>query len=190
MQPPGNFDENEQFVRLTHGDEKAFSVVFYHYFPYLVAFVSKITHTRHTAEEITQEVFLRLWQKKEQFEYTTSLDSWLFAVAANLAFDHLKKEAQKDKLVAFYRKYRPADDTSALLSYRETRTIIETAVEQLPEQQKLVYKLSREDGLSHQEIAGHLGVTVNTVKSHIGKALKTLRDILKKAAYLFFSIFF
>lgn len=184
-------NEYELFQQLTSGDEKAFEKVFHHYFPFMVSFVLKITHTRHTAEEIAQEAFLRLWKRREEFQQDSNLRAWLFKVAANLAFDHLKKEANHNQLIRFYH-HRPGDydDTEKMVDVKESKTIIAHVVNNLPEQQKLAYRLSREDGLSHQEIADKMSISVNTVKNHITKALQKIKQAINNAAHLFFSVLY
>ena len=184
-------NEYELFQQLALGDENAFEKIFHHYFPFIVSFIIKITHTQHTAEEIAQEVFLRLWKHREEFQQKSGLRAWLYKVAANLAFDHLKKEAHHNKLILFYNQ-RPGDydDTSNIIAFKESKLIIEAVVQKLPEQQKLAYKLSREDGLNHQEIADKMNISINTVKNHISKALQKIKHAVNNAAHLFISAFF
>jgi len=191
MNRNSTIDDLELFHQFALGREDAFRSIFETYFPLLVSYVFRITHTQHTAEEITQEAFLRFWQKRSTFSDTSELKAWLYKVAANLAFDHLKREAYHNRLVGHYsRQSLATDDTEQWLNLRESKTAVEAAVSALPDQQKLIYRLSREEGLSHQEIAERLNLSPNTVKNHMVKALQTLRNQLKNAAQFFFSFFF
>jgi RNA polymerase sigma-70 factor (family 1) len=181
----------ELFQLLVQGSEEAFRVIFHRYFSSITGYTFKITHTKHEAEEIAQEVFLRLWQKRHEFTETTELKSWLYRVASNLAFDHLKKQAHHGKLVKFYKTKAPeAEDMTSLMDFKESKAKIDEVVRQLPEQQQTIFKLSRDEGLSHQEIAERLHISPNTVKNHMVKALQTLRSALNRAAQILFSIFF
>jgi RNA polymerase sigma-70 factor (family 1) len=182
--------DNELFGLLIQDSEEAFRVIFHRYFSLITGYTFKITHTQHEAAEIAQEVFLRLWQKRNEFSDSNELRSWLYRVASNLAFDHLKKQAHHDKLVRFYKRQSEAEDLQSLLDFRESKAAIDEAINHLPKQQQLIYKLSREEGMSHQEIAEKLHLSPNTVKNHMVKALQALRSVLNKTANIFFSTFF
>lgn len=176
--------------RLATGDEGAFTAIFRQYYPRLVSFTVKITKTEHLAEEIVQEVFLRLWKRREEFRQSNYIGSWLYRVASNLAFDFLKKAASENKLLDYYR-HRPDEfgDSTADLEAKETNALVHDTVEDLPPQQKRVYRLSREEGLSHQEIADRLQISPNTVKNHLSKALQAIRNVLHKGVNFFFTLF-
>jgi len=191
MKQQNLYNEYELFQQLTSGDEKAFEQIFHHYFPFIVSFVLKITHTQHTAEEIAQEAFLRLWQRREEFQQISNVRAWLYRVSANLAFDHLKKEANHNQLIRFYCQ-RPGDydDTEKMFDLKQSKAIIADVVNHLPEQQKMAYRLSREEGLNHQEIADKMNISANTVKNHITKALQKIKQAINNAAHLFFSAFY
>lgn len=185
------FDEYQLFIRIASGDEAAFSEVVYHYSPKLLSFVFSLTKTRHTAEEIIQEVFLRLWQKREILE-TDNLGGWLHRVAANLAYTYLKREALEGRLLS-YIKNRPVNQVSEIdqqIDYKESETLIYKALSQLPVQQRKVYQMSLQEGMSRKEIAELLNISPHTVKNHQAKALQFIRNFMGRATLLFSSIFF
>lgn len=186
-----HFNEIELFQQLARGDEKAFRDIFLYYYPRLVSFAAKITKNEDDAEEIAQEALLRLWKRREEFHHTNYLGSWLYKVASNLAFDFLKRASRENKLLIYFKQTAdPYRDIIPELENKEREAEILAAIKQLPPQQALIYKLSREEGLSHQQIAEKLNISTNTVKNHLVKVLQTLRKVLNKTANLFFSIFF
>lgn len=183
-------DDTELFRQFIDGDEDAFRRLFTLYFPFIVAYAIKITRTQHSAEEIAQETFVRLWKKRTEFTESGGLGAWLYKVAANLAFDHLKREALRNKLHNYFER-QPGDDwnSASILELKQTKAVIDETIKELPGQQQTAFRLSREEGLTHQEIADRMDISVNTVKNHIIKALQTIRTAIKKSLY-FLSCFF
>ncbi|MFT3705208.1 MAG: RNA polymerase sigma-70 factor [Agriterribacter sp.] len=171
------YNEDELRLQLVQGNEEAFTRIVYHYYPRLLPFTIKITKTKYSAEEIVQEVFLRLWQKREDMARIEQLGAWLFRVAANLALTWLKRSAMEGNIL---QQLQPSQNNPVqeYLDFRQSTEQLRAAVDQLPEQQKKIFRLSKEEGLSNQEIADRMSLSVNTVKNHLTRALQTLRDNL------------
>lgn len=174
-------NEIELFARISQGDEAAFTEVFYYYEPRIFPFILKMTGSATIAREIVQELFLTLWLKRETAATIDHPRSYLFRTAANKTATWLKKEARK----AFIEKEAAAlfeeEDNSAEenIDLRQVQEIVNKAVEQLPPQQKLIYKLNRQQGLKNEEIARQLHLSEKTVKNHLSEALKTIRQYLR-----------
>ena len=180
-----SYDEFSLFTRVTWGDETAFREVVHHYSPKLLSFLYSITKTTYTAEEIMQEVFLRLWQKREVIE-VDNLGRWLHRVAANLAYSYLKREALKGRLLDSL-KNKPVERLTEIdlqMDYKESEALIYKALSQLPDQQRKVYQLSLQEGLSRKEIADLLNISPHTVKNHQAKALQSIKNFLGRATVL------
>jgi len=185
-----SYDEYLLFQRITWGDEEAFREVVYYYSPKLISFLFSITKTRHTAEEIMQEVFLRLWQNRESVE-AGNLGGWLYRVASNLAYSYLKREALNGRLLSSLNK-KQANQFSEIdqqMDYKECRELIHKALNQLPDQQRKVYQLSLQEGMSRKEVAELLNISPNTVKNHLSRALQFLRHFLSHANILIIFFF-
>ncbi|WP_341837223.1 RNA polymerase sigma-70 factor [Chitinophaga pollutisoli] len=164
-------------------DERAFGEIVRHYFPRLLPFAIKITKNRAVAEDIVQEAFLRLWQHRAEYEKIQFLRAWLFTVVSNLSLTYIKRLAREGKFLQHLRDFGETarSDVAEQVQYRESGTVIARAVLQLPPQQQQVYRLSRYEGLSIPEIAAHMGLSANTVKNHLVRALQSVRDHVRKA---------
>ena len=135
-----------------------------------------------TAEDILQDVFIKLWENRHNLKSDLSLASYLYTIAKNLTanyFRHKKVVQNFQKELEF--KIEQADYPSQIsnLELHELNENFIAALEKLPEQQRTVFMMSRFDQLSYKEIAERLGISIKTVETHIGKALKTLRTSIK-----------
>lgn len=183
------YNERELLSRLVVGDEEAFTYIVHRYYPRLLSFAKQITKTKQTAEEIVQEVFLRLWEKRAHMGEIVQLNAWLFRVAANLAFSWLKREALGGKILQQIQTRTSDNPVEEYLDFRESQERLQAAIELLSEQQQKIFKLRKEQGFSNQEIAEIMGISVNTVKNHLVRALKSLREILGNGNPLLVALF-
>lgn len=185
------FDENFLFQQITMGDEDAFREVVYFYSPKLIPFLVSITKSVHISEEIMQEVFLRLWQNRENVE-VLNLGGWLYRVASNLSYSYLKREAMNSRLLSSLKKMQPSQfsEIDQQMDYQECRDMIHKALSQLPDQQRKVYQLSLQEGMSRKEVAEFLNISPNTVKNHLARALQFLRHFLSHANILILLFFY
>lgn len=175
-------DEQVLFRRIAAGDEDAFREAAHYYSPKLISFLFRITKTMHIAEEIMQEVLLRLWQNRENIE-AENLGGWLYRVASNLAYNYLKKEALNGRLLNALKNKQVTDysETDHQIDYKECEKLIHTALNLLPHQQRRIYQLSLQEGMSRKEVADLLNISPNTVKNHLARALQSLRHFLSHA---------
>lgn len=180
--PPCILDnEDILLLEIAEGNEKAFRRLFEHYWRkiYSVAFV--LTKSSILSEEIVQDVFLKIWLKRGELPSIQKFDSFLFTVARNHIYNMLRN---KTKELSFIGQLEECfAETSGLpeeeLYLKETKQLIKRAVEQLPAQQRTVFELSRNDGLDHAKIAERLAISKLTVKSHMTKALQSIRKYLQ-----------
>ena len=173
------YDEQQLLQQIAAGDEQAFRRVVHHYFPKLLGFVFKMTKTRHTAEELVQEVFVKLWQKRE--DEIQNLGGWLHTVASNLTINYLRRLARENRL---YSEMKAStilytESTKETIEFHESVALFEKALEKLPPQQKKVYIMTHKEGLSRDEIAEKLDVSPNTVKNHLLQATKEIRTFIQ-----------
>jgi len=186
MEPAAKFDENALFEAVQSGDETAFRTLVRYYSPKLYAFALRITKEQGAAEDIVQEAFLKLWTNKASI-VNMHIGAWLYKVASNLAYNHLRRAAIEGRIYQTirYQAASHSEDTEHLLNYRESSLIVQHAVGKLPDQQRLIYRLSREEGLTRDEIASQLKISPNTVKNHLSKALLQIKKHLKRTYSLF-----
>lgn len=169
--------------QIAAGDEPSFRQFFDHYRERVFHYLIPITKSKEIAEELVMDIFLKLWIGREWITEIEHMDAFLQKVAYNKAIDFLRFAARQKKLQAVVaREMADAIDHSLELQLLESdyRAIVEAAVRQLSPQRRLVYTLSREKGLSHDEIARELNLSIHTVSNHTKEALKFIRGFLHK----------
>ncbi|MCC8019891.1 MAG: RNA polymerase sigma-70 factor [Rikenellaceae bacterium] len=172
--------EPELLEKLRLGDVDSYRILFLRYYSRVTLFIRGMTGAAAEAEDIAQNIFLKLWLNRESLDPGQSLRNYLFVMARNQVFNHLRSlrtGATVLKAVGEREsEHNPAPDSEVLLG--ETREIVGKAVEGMPEKRKEVFRLSRQEGLSNREIAEKTGLSVRTVDKHIELALKDIRKIL------------
>lgn len=184
--PSDQLHINESLLRLiSGGDEDAFRVLFDHYRKRFHWVVMKMTGSGHVAEEITQEAFIKIWNQRESLEHVHNADAYFFTVVYRLVYKYYKKLAIDEKIEqAALLSPDSASVTEETVLARESQRVINEAIGRLPPQQQLIYKLSKIEGLSREEIAGRLNISSNTVRNHLAEAMKSLRIYLKDIAWV------
>lgn len=176
-------------VRVKLGDKEAFSELYRIYFPRIYSFIFRILADAFLAEDLTQEVFFRLWINHKQVEPEMQFDSFFFTIAKNLTINTLNKNRLKTincEEIADSKDDNKYSNPETVLNYLELQQIVNEAINSMPTQQQLVFRLSREQGLLNDSIAQKLGISKRTVEKHISNSLKNLREIIKKNYILFF----
>ncbi len=173
--------EKALILRLIGGDQSAFSNIFSAYHKDLVLFAMRYTKDLNNAEEIVQDIFVRLWEDRESVNVNISIKSYLLKSIQNKFIDwyrHNKiKKAHYDFVLADTLKYE--SDTDGYLLYNELQEQIDSTLSELPEEVSSAFRMNRYKGLKYSEIADLLGVSVRTVEVRIGRALHLLRNHLK-----------
>lgn len=175
-------NEADLFAGLSHGSIIAFEQIYHHYNKQISHFVFKMLRAEEPTEEIVQDIFIRLWINRKLLAEVKNPRAYLYSMAANKTYDYLKTIAVKNKHMAIVaaEKTEISTETEERIIFNESSRLISALVEQLPQQRKIIYKLSREEGLSHEQIAEKLQISRNTVKNQLVHALKTLRTELNK----------
>ncbi|MES1213962.1 MAG: RNA polymerase sigma-70 factor [Bacteroidota bacterium] len=171
--------------------ENAFTSLFVTYKERLFGYVLAVTHTHYIAEEITQEIFLKLWLCRNELDLIDNPESYLFTIARNKTLNHLRKAHYDEKLMRDLKaQMRPSsNDVEEQVTLSESDRLLQEAVTLLSPQRQLVYKLSRNHGLNHQEIAKQMRLSRNTVKNHLVQALRFIRTYMHNNG-IFIFIFF
>lgn len=166
--------------RIQCGDRTAFKKLFRTYAEPLGGFVKQYTDSPEIAEELVQDLFLKIWEDRAQWSPTVSVKSYLYTAARNLAIDYLKHERVVDQ----WREESHQDGLSTSqppdkrLDHKQLRQAVRKAVDQLPKRRRHVFKLSRQHGLTYREIATVLDISIHTVESHMQRAFRSLRERL------------
>jgi RNA polymerase sigma-70 factor (family 1) len=178
------FNEKHLFFRMSEGDEVAFEKIFHHYNARIYPFILKRTKSVGIAEDIVQELFLKLWHNRQELLAIDNYESYIYTMAINMVYNHFRKLASETRMLN--ELWQTMDEfrntTEEDFEYKESETLIIQAVEQLAPQCKKIYLLSREQGLSHEQIAQELNISRSTVNNQITKALHFIREYIQKNA--------
>lgn len=170
--------------RIADGDEEAFRELFDRYFDRVMQFMYGFTHDRSVAEDLTQELFIKLWCHRDLLPGILSLNAYLYKAARNIAINALRgrgRSVSLSKIVDPKESVLPDDLYYAL----EKQLLVELTVESLPERPRQIFRMSRLEGLSNEEIARRLEIAVKTVENHLNIALKRIRYALRNFNMLF-----
>jgi RNA polymerase sigma-70 factor (ECF subfamily) len=178
----------ELWQRTQSGDQDAFSELYEKYSSLLYAHAYKMLNSREDAKDIVQDLFFNLWEKRMDLEIRQSLSSYLYTSVRNRILDQMAKEKNRMRFLNSLQSFldEGVETTEAQVRETELKEIIENEVAQLPEKMRLVFTLSRNEELSHKEIAEALQVSDKTVKKQVSNAL----SILKKKLEISFPILF
>ena len=163
------------------GDEAAFAYLYKKYEAKLYAFTYKLTQDRDETEEVVQEVFLKVWEKRESLDPTLNFDGFLFTVAKNLVYNKAKQRAYHFAFQEYVTAYESnlSHNTEHKLDYDELRGLLEQIYNSLPPVRRKVFMMSRLQGLTNREIATELNTSTSNIENHLNKALNFIREKLK-----------
>lgn len=175
-------DETYLLHRLATGDEGAFRILYDTYRDKLFFYVLRITESRQIAEDVLQEVFVKIWTDRKNMQHIRCFSPWLFRVAKNKTINGLRRLSLETLILAEIAANtdKQANNTTETIDFLDTRKALHHAMQQLPPQQKLVYRLRWEQGLKSGEIARQLNISPLTVKKHIANASRSIRSLLEK----------
>lgn len=176
--------DNDQllFTQLSRCDYCSFELLFKKYYNGLCLFAFKYVQDTGSAEDIVSDLFSRLWEKREQLTIDTSVKSYLFTSVKNQSLDFLNRAYNRNVQVS---EKIPEPFTKneinpqQVAEYKELYYRIEEAISILPKQCGIIFRMSRDNGMKYHEIASLLGLSVKTVETQMGRALKNLRESLK-----------
>ncbi|SEW54232.1 RNA polymerase sigma factor [Chitinophaga arvensicola] len=174
-----NYDENRMLELLAKGSEYAFTELFSRYRTKVYSVAFRFLRSQAAAEEVVQDVFLKCWLKREALTEVKNLDAYLKTVTRNLVLNRFRKLANEAAAQQeLSRRDIMVNDTDHLILDHQYQEIIQAALGQLPPQQREVYRLAKEEGLSHEAIAARMQISTVTVKSHMARALQSIRRYL------------
>ncbi len=184
----GNRKASSLSAAIRGGDQAAFAAFYEDQLLSVVGVIQKIVRDRAEALDIAQDAFAKLWQQREQIDPQKSLDAFLRTMAVNVALDTRRR---KQIHAQYYREQVSLhDDENNVIDEemltREFQRKVELIISRMPPRQREVFRLSREQKKSYEEIASLLDMNINTVKNHIKVSLRELREVL--SAFIFFFV--
>jgi RNA polymerase sigma-70 factor (ECF subfamily) len=183
--------ENESIgTLLAQRDEAAFEQMFKTYFKRLHAYAFTILRDEIQAEEMVQQVFFKLWERNENLSLTGSVSSYLYRAVHNESLNYIKhqKVRSNHQLNVAYSMKNEVEHPAKKIMASELEKKIHSALNELPEQCRTIFQMSRFDELKYREIADKLGISIKTVESQMSKALRLLR--VKLVDFLIFILLF
>ena len=175
-------DEKELLVQLRKGNEDAFDFFYQKHSAQIFRKLYKMTRVSSISEELLQDVFVKIWEKRHLIDPEKSFKSYLFQIAQNLVYDLYRKVARDERLQSEIKKSFVEIQylTEEGIHLKDTQQIISQAIDALPPQQKLVFTLCKIEGKSYDEVSTALGVSTSTINGHIVKATKSIKRYMFK----------
>ncbi len=163
-------------LNIKSGDRSAFGLLFEHFQESVFNFIAYKTGDRDLSEDILQETFLKVWRNREQLDESKSIKSFLFTMANNSAMNHFRHQKVVHSHQAGYRLDLEGRSPQDIVESKEFYEQVLGAIENLPEKTRITFMMSRFEDLSYKEIAERTDVSIKTVESHMGKALRLIRE--------------
>ncbi|WP_316798477.1 RNA polymerase sigma-70 factor [Pedobacter frigidisoli] len=181
MASVNELSDNDLLLRLKNGEHTAFTEIYNRFWEKMMNYAVKLTKSEDEAADIVQEIFVSIWNRKESLEVKGPLGAYLIKSVRNLSLKYIEKNIHKENFMERlgYHFENTTAQTEDDISVKELQKNIDTAVSKLPGKMRQVYVLSRDEQLSHKEIAQKLGISELTVKKQINNALKLIAKSLK-----------
>lgn len=170
---------------LKKGNHEAFESIFLAYFPKVKYYINGFVKSVDVAEDLTQNVFLKIWENHTSFTVTAKglkgLDSYVYTIAYRQTIDYIRSKQIResfynDEQLDVYKNLLV--DTEEEYIAEETKLLIEMEIESMPERQQIIYKMSRNEGVSNDKIAEQLEISKRTVENQLSLAMKKIRKII------------
>jgi RNA polymerase sigma-70 factor (ECF subfamily) len=178
--------EIECLTNLSEGDHRSYELLFLSYHPKVYHFLYGFIKNEEEAFDMAQEIFYKVWVNREMMGEVRSFKAYLFTMARHLIYNHYEHNLVKEKYTLSRldhpETYEPEQDMFA----KDLSLLIDLVISQMPEQRQRIFKMSRKEGFSSDEIASRLNINKRTVENHISNALSDLRKALQHVSFLFF----
>ena len=170
---------DQTLVNLRNGNHQAFQDIYLTYKESIEFFLQKLLGSSDEAKELTQSIFVNLWEKREMIDPQKNMKSFLFSIARNAALNFFKHQKVHDRFVQSEMQNDSLDyDSDEAMVMKEAQILIEIAISRMPKVRRQVFEMSRFQELSNDEIAKRLNISKDTVYSHISNAMRDIKKIL------------
>lgn len=171
-------NEKELLLLVANGDQVAYKKLFIHYWDQVFSTALLFTKSREVAQDLAQDIFAHIWIKKEKLAEVEHFEGFLFVTSRNLILDRLRKKVFVPENENYLYKYFEEENLLAphyQMELKEMEELLHQGINILPQRQRVAFYLSRFKGLRHKEIAAKMGISPESVKSHIVRAVVSLR---------------
>ena len=167
-------------LRIAAGDEGAFAMLFKAFWPQVYGVGLRITRSPEQAKDLAQEIFIKVWDNRDRLPEVKKIDAFIYVVSRNLILDHLRKKVFQPANIDFLIQCIQTDavDAQDKLEVKELEKKIDGAIQTLPGKVQEVFKLSRFEGMTHEQIARKLNISVVSSKTYVVRALDHIRRYL------------
>ncbi len=178
--------------KLQKGNKTAFKQLFNKYHKSLFLFVNSMIKSSADAEEIIQDIFVKIWINRQRINPDLSIKAYLVKIARNEVYSYFRKKINEQKMKEYLSSNRDKikNPTEEKLIYMNLETLLVKEIKRMPQKRQQIFKLSRMENLSHKEIAKKLNISTKTVENHISLALKHLKKSLSDYLTILFCLFF
>lgn len=168
-------------LKLGNGEESAFEHLFNRYHKDVYRYAYSLIRSKEHAQEVTQDVFVKVWLKRETLKPELSFKSFLFTITKNMSYDFLVKASKDLKLKQHIFKNSATSHTPVenYMLNKEYELLRQAAINKLPPKRRRIFEMSRNEGKSYQDISAELGITLQTVKNQMSQALTNISVYLK-----------
>lgn len=182
-----NTSEGKHIEALSKGDSKAFELLFLYYQPKLIYFLNGFIKDEEVTRDMAQDIFFSVWTSREKLSQVNSFKAYLFRMGKNAICNYYDHSLVNDKFEIGQLSHPIViESVEEVFFAKELQALIEITVSQMPPQRKLIYQMSRVDGLSNNEIAERLKINKRTVENHLTSALADIRKVVKMSYLLLF----
>jgi RNA polymerase sigma-70 factor (family 1) len=190
-----NISDSDLAGKIKNGEKNAYQELFERYAPRIYQFSFTYLKNQADAEELVQDVFLKIWEKRDSLDQSKNIKSFIFKVAVNTIYDFIRHKNIENAFNDFVRlnSETGSNNTWHSVIFDEMQENLQKLVAQLPEQRQKIFQLSKEEGLSNEEIAAKLNLSKRTVENHLYRAVSFLKENFKNESLismLFFYLIF
>ncbi|SHL41386.1 RNA polymerase sigma-70 factor, ECF subfamily [Chitinophaga jiangningensis] len=170
--------------RLKNGDEQALTYLYKTHWQSLFLLAYQLLKDREACKDLVQELFTELWQQAPRLEITTHLKAYLNASIKYKVFRYIRRQPANTTLFDQLEERMDHASPESELAYKELQQVLNTLIDHLPEKCRIIFRMSRDQQLSHKEIAARLNISVKTVENQITIAIRKLREAFPYAVVL------
>ena len=173
-----SYNEQQLLNGLQQGDQECFERLYHLYSEPLYINLLKLVKHPETAEEILQDIFIQVWEKRSTIDIHTSVSGYLFRIGENKVYDFFRK-ARRDKVLYAHVKAAASEQYTHIeetLLFRENEQLLQAAVAALPPQRRQVFELCKLQGKTYEQVSAQLGISTSTINDHIVKATRSIRQ--------------
>lgn len=185
-------EDKECVIRLRHDDEAAFNILFHRYSHKLYRFAFNFLRSKEEAEEMVQEVFSRVWEKRHDLDAQYAFSGFIFSITYRLALNQIRHRKYQTRLQTEM-KSEPAavNETEDAIILADLQNLSRAAIASMPHKRKMIFEMVRDQHMSYKEVAGQLNISPKTVDAQMTEAVKFLRRFFRKNSItlLLFTLF-